>query len=92
MAAMGRALMSNPDLLMCDEISLGLAPRVIATIYECLRTTLRSGMAAIIVEQDIHAAMQAADRVYCLQRGRVSLTGRAAELTKEQIATAYFGW
>jgi len=91
MTAIGRALMSNPALLMCDEMSLGLAPLVIIDIYRCLREVLKEGMAAIIVEQDINTAVAAASRVYCLQHGRVSLSGRAGELTRERIAAAYFG-
>jgi branched-chain amino acid transport system ATP-binding protein len=91
MAAIGRALMSNPTLLMCDEISLGLAPIVIAEIYRALRAILQEGIATIIVEQDINAALAAADRVYCLQHGRISLSGHPHELTKERISVAYFG-
>jgi branched-chain amino acid transport system ATP-binding protein len=91
MVAIGRALMSNPDLLLCDEISLGLAPAVVREIYARLPDIAASGMALMIVEQDIMQALAAAQQVYCLQEGRVVLEGSAASLTRERIAAAYFG-
>jgi branched-chain amino acid transport system ATP-binding protein len=91
MAAIGRALMSNPLLLLCDEISLGLAPIAVRGIYAQLRSIVAGGTAAVIVEQDIGQALAMADRVYCLQEGRVALEGRAGELTRAAIQTAYFG-
>jgi branched-chain amino acid transport system ATP-binding protein len=91
MVAIGRALMSNPDLLLCDEISLGLAPAVVREIYARLPDITASGMALMIVEQDIVQALAAAQQVYCLQEGRVVLEGSAASLTRERIAAAYFG-
>lgn len=90
MVAIGRALMSNPKLLLCDEISLGLAPIVVRDIYERLPSIVAEGLSLIIVEQDIAQAMRAADYVYCLQEGRVRLEGRSDSLTREAIATAYF--
>jgi branched-chain amino acid transport system ATP-binding protein len=91
MAAIGRALMSNPRVLLCDEISLGLAPIVIADIYTALRQIKVEGTSVVLVEQDIVQAMKVADRVYCFQEGRVSLEGRPDELTRDQIHRAYFG-
>lgn len=91
MTAIGRALMSNPRVLLCDEISLGLAPIVIRSIYAALPRIMTNGASVILVEQDIVQALQVADRVYCLQEGRVSLTGRPAALDREKIHTAYFG-
>jgi branched-chain amino acid transport system ATP-binding protein len=91
MAAIGRALMSNPILLLCDEISLGLAPIVVRDIYRRLPAIRREGTALIIVEQDIVQALAAADRVYCLQEGRVVLSGAAGTLTREAVSAAYFG-
>ena len=91
MVAIGRALMSNPRALLCDELSLGLAPLVIKDIYATLPTIRAQGAALVIVEQDIGQAMRAADRVYCLQEGRVSLTGRPSDLSRDQISAAYFG-
>lgn len=91
MVAIGRALMSNPRLLMCDELSLGLAPIVIRDIYEALPSIRAEGIAVLVVEQDTGQALRVADRVYCFQEGRISLEGRPAELTREQISLAYFG-
>jgi branched-chain amino acid transport system ATP-binding protein len=91
MAAIARALMANPRLLLCDEISLGLAPIVVRDIYSRLPEIVREGLSLIIVEQDIVQALQAAAHVYCLQEGRVALQGKAAEMTRESISTAYFG-
>ena len=91
MVAIGRALMSNPKLLLCDEISLGLAPIVVRDIYARLPAILEHGTAIILVEQDIVQALKAAQRVYCLQEGRVALAGAAKDLSREQIAAAYFG-
>jgi branched-chain amino acid transport system ATP-binding protein len=91
MAAIGRALMSNPRLLLCDEISLGLAPIVVRDIYARLPAIVANGLSLIIVEQDIAQALKAATRVYCLQEGRIVLTGPARELTRETISAAYFG-
>lgn len=91
MAAIGRALMSNPRILLCDEISLGLAPIIIADIYSALPQIMAEGTSVVLVEQDIVQAMKVADRVYCFQEGRLSLEGRPAELTREQIHRAYFG-
>jgi branched-chain amino acid transport system ATP-binding protein len=91
MAAIGRALMSNPRVLLCDEISLGLAPIVIQRIYRALPSIKAQGTSVILVEQDIAQALKVADRVYCFQEGRMSLTGRPTELDRGKIHLAYFG-
>jgi branched-chain amino acid transport system ATP-binding protein len=91
MVAIGRALMSNPELLLCDEISLGLAPVVIRDIYAALPAIRETGAAVVIVEQDIARALSVADRVYCLMEGRVTLQAPAAEVSREAIHAAYFG-
>lgn len=91
MVAIGRALMSNPRLLLCDELSLGLAPIVVREIYARLPEIVAGGSAVVIVEQDVQQALRAASRAYCLQEGRVVLTGRAADLTRESVTAAYFG-
>jgi len=91
MVAIGRALMSNPRLLLCDEISLGLAPKVIREIYASVPLIRERGTALVVIEQDIAQALKVADRVYCFQEGRISLTGRPADLSREAIAQAYFG-
>lgn len=91
MVAIGRALMSNPELLLCDEISLGLAPVVIRDIYAALPAIRATGAAVIVVEQDISRALSVADRVYCMMEGRVTLTAPAKDVTREAIHAAYFG-
>ena len=91
MVAIGRALMSNPRLLLCDEISLGLAPIVVRDIYARLPAIVREGLSLVVVEQDIVQALAAADHVTCLQEGRVALAGAASTLTREAISAAYFG-
>lgn len=91
MVAIGRALMSNPEVLLCDELSLGLAPIVIREIYAAMPYITAEGMAVVIVEQDVSVARKASQRLYCFQEGRVSLQGASEALTKEQISHAYFG-
>jgi branched-chain amino acid transport system ATP-binding protein len=91
MVAIGRALMSNPALLICDEVSLGLAPIIVKEIYEALPAITQDGLSVIVVEQDVATARRVSDRLYCMQEGRVSLTGRSADVTHEQISKAYFG-
>jgi branched-chain amino acid transport system ATP-binding protein len=91
MVAIGRALMSNPKLILCDEISLGLAPIVVQDVYARLASIRNEGAALVIVEQDIMQALAVSDHVYCLQEGRVALAGAAGTLSREAIAAAYFG-
>lgn len=91
MVAIGRALMSNPQILLFDEISLGLAPIIIKSIYQALPNIVGEGMSAIIVEQDIAKALSVSSRVYCLQEGRISLEGRPETLNRDDISAAYFG-
>ncbi|HVY19791.1 MAG TPA: ABC transporter ATP-binding protein [Bauldia sp.] len=91
MVAIGRALMANPRILLCDEISLGLSPAVIRDVYRALSEIRRRGTAVLLVEQDLGAALKAADRIYCFMEGRVSLSGKPAELSRDAIRHAYFG-
>lgn len=91
MVAIGRALMSNPEVLLCDEISLGLAPVVIRDIYAAMPRIKASGAAIIVVEQDIGRALSVADRIYCMMEGRVTLAAPAATVSRAAIHTAYFG-
>jgi branched-chain amino acid transport system ATP-binding protein len=91
MVAIGRALMSNPKVLLCDELSLGLAPIVIKEIYDAMPAITAEGMSVVIVEQDVTVAQRVSQRVYCFQEGRVSLEGASDALTREQISLAYFG-
>jgi branched-chain amino acid transport system ATP-binding protein len=89
--AIGRALMANPRLLLLDELSLGLAPTVIRSLYESLREITREGTTVVLVEQDVGQALAATDRAYCLLEGRISLEGNARDLTRERVVEAYFG-
>ena len=91
MVAIGRALMSNPDLILLDELSLGLAPIVIKDIYELLPRITGGGLSAILVEQDVTRALATADRFMCLQEGHVSLEGEPLAYSREDITRAYFG-
>jgi branched-chain amino acid transport system ATP-binding protein len=91
MVAIGRALASEPRLLLCDEISLGLAPIVINELYAALPAIKAMGASLVVVEQDVSRALAIADRAYCLQEGRIALSGRAKDLTEDQIHEAYFG-
>lgn len=89
--AIGRALMTNPDVLLLDEVSLGLAPVVVKQLYEALTQIRADGTTMLIVEQDIGQALNMADRIYCLLEGRVSLSGRVDEIDQSAITDAYFG-
>ena len=91
MLAIGRALMSNPELILFDELSLGLAPVVIDVIYHMLPSISSCGLAAILVEQDVTRALGFASRFICLQEGLVSLSGTPKEHSREEITKAYFG-
>jgi branched-chain amino acid transport system ATP-binding protein len=89
--AIGRALMTNPRLLLLDEVSLGLAPIAVDAVYRSLETLIAGGATLVIVEQDLARAMRVAGRVSCMLEGRIVLEGRTRELTREQITEAYFG-
>jgi branched-chain amino acid transport system ATP-binding protein len=91
MAAVGRALMSNPRLLLCDELSLGLAPVVIRDIYATLSAIAAEGTTIVLVEQDINRALDASSRFYCLQEGRLALTAPTKDFNRAAITAAYFG-
>ena len=91
MLAIGRALMSAPKVLLCDEISLGLAPIVIKGIYQKIKQINELGLTIILVEQDITRSLKAADRAYILLEGKVVLAGKPSNLTEERVKKAYFG-
>jgi branched-chain amino acid transport system ATP-binding protein len=91
MVALGRGLLANPRLLLCDEISLGLAPLVINDLYAIIPTIRARGIGIVLVEQDISRALAVADRFYCLLEGRVSRAGRPAETSREDLMQHYFG-
>ena len=89
--AIGRALMSNPDVLLLDEVSLGLSPLIVDRVYASLEGLIRSGTTIVLVEQDLSRAMGVADRVICMLEGRIVLEGDAKTLTRDQVTEAYFG-
>ena len=91
MAAIGRALLANPRLLICDELSLGLAPIIVKSLYDTLPAILAEGLTVIVVEQDVAIAQRTTSRLYCFQEGRVSLSGPSGQLTRAAISKAYFG-
>jgi branched-chain amino acid transport system ATP-binding protein len=91
MVAIGRALMSNPSVLLCDEISLGLAPIVVEDIYRTIPLIRANGASVVIVEQDVARALRHCDRFYCLQEGWVTLSGRPSEVNQDAVRAAYFG-
>lgn len=91
MVAIGRALLCQPRVLLCDEISLGLAPKVVKEIYAALPSISEAGTAIVLVEQDVGLAKSASDRLYCLLEGRVTLSGASSQVTREKIGEAYFG-
>ncbi len=91
LVAVGRALMANPSLLLCDEISLGLAPVAIDQIYASFARIRDEGTAIVLVEQDVKRASSATDRIYCLLEGRVTLQGVSRQINAEELTRAYFG-
>src|SRR5437870_1068046 len=92
MVAIGRGLMARPRLLMVDELSLGLAPKIVDHLIEVVREINREGTALILVEQDVLVALDAADRAYVLENGRVVLSGAAAEVKEDPgVRRAYLG-
>ncbi len=92
MVALGRALMANPTLLMLDEPSLGIAPRLVESIFAALADINRSGVSVFIVEQNVHAALALAHRAYLLESGRIVGEGDARSLlADEHVQRAYLG-
>ncbi len=89
--AIGRGLMSNPRLLLLDEVSLGLAPVVVEKIYEAMPAIVQSGTTVLLVEQDVGQAIKFADRITCMLEGRQVLEGSPSEISSEEIFAAYFG-
>jgi branched-chain amino acid transport system ATP-binding protein len=89
--AIGRALMSNPDILIIDEVSLGLSPLVVDQVYASLGGLLKTGTTIILVEQDLTRAMAVADRAICMLEGRILLDSAMKDTSREAITEAYFG-
>ena len=92
MVAIGRALMSKPSLLMLDEPSLGLAPKMVEHIFNVLVDINKRGTTILLIEQNAQIALQVADRGYVMETGKISLEGKAAELMEnEHVKKAYLG-
>ena len=92
MLAMGRALMSRPRLLMLDEPSLGLAPRIVGEIFSIIADLRATGVSILLVEQNARAALNAADRAYVMELGTITLEGAAADLARDsRIVESYLG-
>jgi branched-chain amino acid transport system ATP-binding protein len=89
--AIARALAASPSLLLLDEISLGLAPRVVGELYETLDGLRAAGTTLLIVEQDLRRAMDACDDLVCLLEGKVALAAPAATVSRDEVVAAYFG-
>ena len=89
--AIGRALLSNPRLLLLDEVSLGLAPVVVDAVYRSLQNVIGEGTTVLLVEQDLTRALAVAGRVICLLEGRIVLEGESRSLDRDQVVSAYFG-
>jgi branched-chain amino acid transport system ATP-binding protein len=89
--AIARALMTNPRLLLVDEVSLGLSPAAVEAVYAGLDALVREGVTMVLVEQDLDRALSVAGRVLCLLEGRLVLAGTTAAVTREQVVEAYFG-
>ncbi|HWT23278.1 MAG TPA: ABC transporter ATP-binding protein [Solirubrobacteraceae bacterium] len=89
--AISRSLMSNPRLLMIDEVSLGLAPVIVEQLYDSLRTVIAQGTSLLLVEQDLELAMEVCTRLYCMLEGRIVLSGRPGDVTRDEVVAAYFG-
>jgi branched-chain amino acid transport system ATP-binding protein len=92
MLAIGRAMMAQPRLLLLDEPSMGLAPRLVKEIFATIRALKAAGTTIFLVDQNAHAALAAADRGYVLETGRIVLSGSGAQLLdNEQVKEAYLG-
>jgi branched-chain amino acid transport system ATP-binding protein len=91
MIALGRALLANPRLLLCDEISLGLAPTVINDLYRLVPELRAAGLGIVLVEQDITRSLAVADRFYCMLEGRITLEGDPRRVSRETVMAHYFG-
>ncbi|PQA80500.1 ABC transporter ATP-binding protein [Limnohabitans sp. TS-CS-82] len=93
--AIGRALMTNPRVLLLDEVSLGLSPLAVQGVYDSLNTLMGKGTAhgttVVLVEQDLQRTFQVADRIVCMLEGKVVAIGRSDEMTREQVMAYYFG-
>jgi branched-chain amino acid transport system ATP-binding protein len=91
MLAIGRALLSDPRLLLLDEVSLGLSPAMVKVVYQALAQIRADGVTLVFVEQDVHRSMEFSDHLVCLQKGTVRLAGASRSRTLDEVRRAYFG-
>lgn len=91
MLAIARAIMSDPELIICDEISLGLAPVIIKDIYESLRRINKEGVAFLLVEQEVKRCLKNTEYAYVMVKGRVMMQGKCCDLPENEVNDAYFG-
>ncbi len=89
--AIGRALLSNPEVILLDEVSLGLSPAIVDRVYASLNSLLESGTTIVLVEQDLERSLRMASRVICLLEGEVVLDRMVGDVSRDQITQAYFG-
>jgi len=89
--AIGRALMTNPEVLLLDEISLGLSPAAVGRVYESVKALMETGTTILLVEQDLNRALSIAHRVICMLEGNIAAEGPVEDMTRERIMDAYFG-
>ena len=89
--AIGRALMTNPDIVLLDEVSLGLSPAAVGRVYESLQSLIDTGTTVLLVEQDLNRALSVANRVVCMLEGKIVASGPVEEMSRERIMDAYFG-
>ncbi|MEO5760520.1 MAG: ABC transporter ATP-binding protein [Mesorhizobium sp.] len=89
--AIGRALMSNPEVLLLDEVSLGLSPLIVDRVYASLKGLMASGTTIILVEQDLNRALSVSNKVICMLEGRVALEGSSRDVSRDAVTKAYFG-
>jgi len=91
LVAVGRALVTNPDFLLCDEISLGLSPVAVEAVYALLATVVNEGMAIVLVEQNVRRALAKSSRYYCMLKGKIVLEGESKTADYARVSAAYFG-
>lgn len=89
--AIGRALMTNPRVLLLDEVSLGLSPAAVQGVYDSLSSLLATRTTLVLVEQDLQRTFSVADRIVCMLEGRIVASGRTSEMTREEVMDHYFG-
>lgn len=91
MLAIGRALVSQPKILLLDEVSLGLSPKIISVLYKCIKEINKGGVSILLVEQALKRALQVAERAYVIERGRIVWEGDKSSFDEDELRKKYFG-